>query len=241
MIDAAELRAAAQAMKWFAIRTTPGAQMSQREYWHEPSASALKGQTRGKGYRIASSLNPERSAVELALEGAGFTYYMPVEFVAVRNRLRKGVYDLKRFALLKGYAFVTDITTDAQIAKLLKLPGVRSLVANEMGVPYPIPAWDIHRLRMFEQNSRAEATERARKLTLNETRDERKAKKNAARAARQKLFHGRQVKLLWGDKIGREATVQAWHDEEHVRVLVHALDAAPELSTVPYEYLRIAS
>jgi len=221
-------------VNWFAITTMPGAQLPQREYWAETT-----GPGRGKGYRIVSSTNPERSAVELALEGAGFTFYMPAEYAAVRNRHRKGVYELRRFALLKGYAFVTEIEEDDQWSRLLNTPGVRSVIMCD-GRPFPISAIDIFRLRMFEANSRAAAETRARNLTRNEARDGRKNSKKAAKAARQKLFPGRSVKILWGDKVGRDATVAAWHDEEHVRVMIDQLDAAAEAVTLPYEFLRAA-
>ena len=52
-------------MTWNAIRTSPGAQMPQREF-------AVQTTSRGKGYRIVPSLNPNQSAVERALADAGF-------------------------------------------------------------------------------------------------------------------------------------------------------------------------
>ncbi len=224
-------------MNWYAINTTPGAQLPQREYWVEPTAAGLKGWQHGKGYRIASSTNPERSAVELALEAKGITFYMPAEYLAVRNRHRKGLYELRRFALLKGYAFVTEIDSDEGWARVLDTPGVRGIISSD-GRPFPISAMDIFRLRMFEANSRAAAEYTVKLRTRNEARDGRKGNKKAAKAARQKLFPGRQVKVLWGDKVGREATVAAWHDEEHVRVMVSQLDAATETVTVPFAFLK---
>lgn len=226
-------------MTWYAIRTAPGAQMPRREYWAEPLPSAIKGEHRGKGYRIASSTNPERSAVETALENAGFTFYMPAEFTAVRNRRSKGLYEVRRFALLKGYVFVTEVASDQDWSRLLSLPGVLGMVSSG-DKPFPIDDLDIFRLRMFEVNSRAEATARAARLTTIEAREGRKDRKKAAKAARRKLFPGKPVRLIWGDKVGREATVAAWHDEEHVRVLVEQLDAVGESVTVPYDFLRAA-
>jgi hypothetical protein len=45
---------------------------------------------------------------------------------------------------------------------------------------------------------------------------------------------------VWGDRIGREATVQAWEDEDKERVLLDSLEAS-ETITVPFEYLKAAS
>lgn len=226
-------------MNWYAIRTAPGAQMPQREYWAEPSVSAIAGRPRGKGYRIRSSVNPTKSAVELALDAAGVVHYMPAEYSAVRNRQKKGVYEVRRFAMLKGYAFVSEIETDEDWARVLYAAGVQGAVCNA-GEPFPISSMDIHRLRMYEANSRMEAEAKAKRLSTNEARDMRKEKKKAARSARRKLFPGKSVRLIWGDKIGREATVAGWKDDEHVRVLLGQLEAADAPIVVPYEFLKAA-
>jgi len=227
-------------MTWYAIRIKPGAQRPQREYWREPNESALKGERRGRGYRIASSINPERSAIETALERAKITFYMPAEFAAVRNRRRKGLYETRRYALLKGYVFVGEMETGEQWSRLLSLPGVQGVVSSwPDGRPVPISTMDIHRLRMFEAYSRAEAEERAKRLTTTEAQKGRRAARKAAKAARRKLFPGRQVRIIWGDKVGREATVAAWHDEEFVRVLAQELDGAVQSVTVPYDFLKV--
>lgn len=225
-------------MTWYAIRTTPGSQAPRRERWVEPSASALKGQTRGKGYRIASSIDPERSAIEMALETAGIVHYMPAEFAAVRNRHRKGLYELRRYALIHGYAFVSEMEMDAQWARLLAIPGVKDVVMTADGKPYPIDAMDIFRLRMFEAHSRAAAADLAKRLSAHEEREGRKAAKKAAKAARKKMFPGRAVRLIWGREVGRDATVTAWQGEEHVKVLVQKLDGADKTVTVPYGFLK---
>lgn len=212
--------------------------MPQREYWPEPSKSALNGERRGKGYRIRSSVNPERSAIERALEEAGFTFYMPAEFAAVRNRRKAGLYETRRYALMKGYAFVAEIN-DLNQRRLLDVPGVRGIVASDSGHPYVISSTDLHRLRMYEHNSRHEAQAKVARLSGNEENAIRAKRKVAIRGARKKLFPKREVKLIWGDKVGREATVQAWRDQDQVEVLLSSLDAAPETITVPYEYLKV--
>lgn len=223
-------------MTWYAIRTKPGAQQPKREYWPEPSKSALNGRARGKGYRMASSTNPEMSAVETALEAKGFTFYMPAEFVASRKRRQTNVYELRRFALLKGYMFVSD----PDWSKLMKIPGVQGIVGDE-GVPFPISAMDLFRLRMFEANSRAVAENTVRSLSGAEERLAREQRKVIARNTRKKLHKGRVVKLIWGEKVGRDATVQAWEDQDHVRVLLQSLEASPETIVVPFEHLKAAS
>lgn len=224
-------------MSWYAIRTKPGAQVPRRERWKEPSISALKGKMHGCGYRIVSSLNPERSAIEDALESAGFTFYMPAEFVAVRKRDKKGLYELRRFALMKGYAFIMGAGTDQELAKLRDIRFVQGVVANQFGRPYAIGSMDMFRLRMYEQNSRAEAVAKVAALSKEEETRQRHAHKAIAKAARKKLFPGRDVKLIWGDKVGRDATVAAWQDQESVRVILQGLDEA-ETITVPYEFLK---
>ena len=225
-------------MTWYAIRTAPGAQQPTRERWAEPTASALDGRARGKGYRIASSTNPERSAVERALERDGFTCYMPAEFAAVRNRDNKGLYRLRRFALLKGYAFVAELSA-ADWRRLLAVPGVLGYVADSGGKAIAIDPMDIHRLRMYEANSRAEAQAKVDSLSRADERLLKEHRKTIAKAARKKLFPGRDVKLIWGEKVGREATVAAWHDHETVRVILHGLETA-ETVTVPFEFLKAA-
>lgn len=224
-------------MAWYAARTIPGAQQPQREYWPEPSASALKGSPRGKGYRIATSLNPEQSAVERALERAGFVHYMPAEFVAVRNRHKKGLYDVRRYALMKGYVFIGEMREN-DWQRLLDVPGIRSVVTDLDGYPYPINMLDIHRLRMYEHNSRQEATAKAKKLAMDDEKTRQAKRKIALKGAKRKLFPGRDVVLIWGDKTGREATVQAWHDQDQVRVLLRNLDASLETVSVPYNFLK---
>lgn len=223
-------------MKWFAIRTKPGFQVPQREYWTEPNASALKGKTRGVGYRMRSSVNPEQAAIETHLERAGFVHYMPAEFVAVRNRNKKGLYELRRFALLKGYAFVAEVD-EAGWYRLLDVPGVHSVVADISGKALPIRSLDIHRLRMYEQNSRAVANAKVAALTKGSETQARRERKAISKATRKKLFPGREVKLIWGDKVGRDATVAAWQDEDFVKVVLKGLQEA-ETVTVPFEFLK---
>lgn len=225
-------------MTWYAIRTMPGFQAPNRERWPEPSASALKGQRRGRGYTIASALNPDMSKIEANLEVAGLVYYMPVEYIAVRNRSKARLYELRRFALLKGYMFV-ELAADEDWHKLSKVIGIKGIVGN-CGQPFVITALDLFRLRMYEQSSKAAAKAKAESLSKAGDRLIRDQRKIAVRGARKKLFPGRDVKLLWGDYVGRDATVQAWNDADQVSVLLSSLDAA-ETITVPYEYLKVAS
>jgi transcription antitermination factor NusG len=220
-------------MTWFAVRTLPGAQQPKREYWTEDAERTRKG------YRIRSGVSADYSAVELALKDAGFTYYMPVEFAVVRNRHKKGSYELRRFALLKGYLFVGDME-DRDWPRLTEVPGIRGVVASG-GKAFSVNTMDLHRLRMYEARSRAEAEAKATSLSGAEDRLVREKRKFIARSARKKLFPGRDVKLIWGDKVGREATVQAWDDQDKVRIILKSLDDAPETITVPYEFLRAAS
>src|SRR5690606_23147965 len=87
--------------RWYAVRTVPGSQKPQREFVTEITGSK-------KGYRIVPSLNPNYSAIELALSKSGFIYYMPAEKRLVRDRRRTDLYKTRRFALMVGYVFVRD-------------------------------------------------------------------------------------------------------------------------------------
>lgn len=225
-------------MTWYAIRTMPGFQAPHRERWPVPSATALKGQARGRGYTIATELDHSRSKIEANLAEAHFTYYMPCEYMAVRNRKKAGLYELRRFALLKGYVFVE--LADEDWFRLYDVLGVRGVVEN-CGQPFAISHLDMFRLRMYEQNSRAVAVAKAESLSKAGERLEREQRKGVIKGARKKLFPGREVKLIWGDKAGREATVQAWEDQDKVKLLLDNLESATETITVPFEFLKVAS
>jgi transcription antitermination factor NusG len=223
---------------WYAVRTMPGFQAPHRERWPEPNASALQGKQRGRGYIIASAITPDRSKIEANLDDAGFVHYMPAEYVAVRKRQKAGLYELRRFALLKGYIFVE--LADRDWLRLYDVPGIRGVVEN-CGHPFAISTLDLFRLRMYEQNNRAVAQAKVDSLSKAGERIEREKRKGVIKGARKKLFPGREVKLIWGDKAGHDATVQAWEDQDQVRVLLSSLEAATETITVPFEFLKAAS
>lgn len=226
----------AKAATWYAVRTLPGWQRPKREYWTECEDENGKPVGCRKGYRIVSGLSSAHSAVELALSDAGFIHYMPAEFASVRNRKGNG-YMLRRFPLLKGYAFVEMRETDW--LRLESVPGIRGVVGNN-GVPFSIGGLDLYRLRMYEAKSRAEAQAKVDSLNKSGERLERERRKLISRKARHKLHAGREVKLIWGEKVGREATVEAWEDNQNVRVILKSLEATDEIITVPYEFLKIA-
>lgn len=224
--------------RWYAVRTMPGFQAPHRERWTEPSLSALNGVSRGCGYTVVSTLDHSRSKVEANLDEARFTFYMPSEYTAVRNRKKAGLYELRRFALLKGYIFIE--LSDADWLRLYDVPGVHGVVEN-CGQPFAINALDMFRLRMYEQNSRAAALAKAASLSKAGERLIREKRKGIIKGAKKKLFPGREVKLIWGDKVGHEATVQGWNDQDQVKVLLNSLEAATETITVPFEFLKAAS
>lgn len=229
-------------MSWYAIRTMPGAQMPKREYWpvsEDEEGNPLRGK---KGYRIVSGANPDYSAVELALKDKGLSFYMPVEYAAVRNRHKKHTYELRRFAMLKGYMFVEAVDDPDCVpwSAAIGVNGVRGFVADYSGRPFAISTMDLHRLRMIEDSSRREAEAKVKSLSTATERIAREQRKTAARGAKRKLFPGRPVKLIWGEHVGRDAVVQSWADQDMVRALLTTLDGASETITVPYEFLKIA-
>jgi transcription antitermination factor NusG len=216
----------------------PGYQAPHRERWPEPSATALEGHARGRGYTIASAIDPSRSKIEANLEAKGFTFYMPVEYSTVRNRTKPLLYELRRFALLKGYVFVELADTDW--LRLYDVVGVKGVVENA-GRPFAISMMDMFHLRMYEARSKGAAEKEAAAKSRGAEKHEREKRKAIVKGARKKLHAGREVKLIWGDKVGREATVQAWEDQDKVKVILKSLDAAEETITVPFEFLKVAS
>lgn len=225
-----------KAATWYAVRTLPGWQRPKREYWTECEDENGRPVGGRKGYRIASGLASDHSGVELALADAGFVHYMPAEFAGVRDR-KSGGYTLRRFPLLKGYVFVEMM--DADWLRIEDVPGIRGVVGNN-GVPFAVELMDLHRLRMYEAKSRAEAQAKVDSLNKRDERLDRERRKLISRKTRHKLKAGREVKLIWGEKVGRAATVEAWEDQQHVRVILKGLEAAEEIITVPYEFLKIA-
>lgn len=133
--------------KWYAVRTIPGSQKPQREFAVETTMLDKDGKPRGKGYRIVPSLNPNYSAIELALSKAGFTYYMPAEKRLQRDRLKPYLWKTRRFALMVGYIFVRD---PYSISKLIDVPGVAGLVTDMDGNPHVIDLLDMLKIRSAE-------------------------------------------------------------------------------------------
>ncbi len=133
-------------MTWYAIRTMPGAQMPQREFAVEATPLAKNGRPRGKGYRIVPSLNPRLSAIERALDEAGFIHYMPVEKRLIRDRRKPDLWKTRRFALLLGYVFIKG---PCNFLRLQDLPGVAGIVGT-CGRPQLVDVVDILTLRTAE-------------------------------------------------------------------------------------------
>ncbi len=185
---------------WYAIRTGPGAQMPQRDYERQPTKSK-------QGYRLVSSLDRNVSAVEKSLTRAGFVHYMPVMTKVVRNRRKTGDFSTHRNAMLQGYVFVYGVTNWPKL--LTETPGVQGVVAIN-GEPLPIRVSDIVLLRTIEAASEALADEQIEKLRLQEAREERKQRSVSVAAAKRRYRAGSRVRVLWGDAVGRGATVTGW-------------------------------
>ncbi|MFD9897483.1 transcription termination/antitermination NusG family protein [Mesorhizobium sp. NPDC059025] len=147
-------------MNWYAIRTVPGSQKPQREYAVETTSLDKDGRPRGKGYRIVPSLNPNYSAVELALSRSGFTYYMPAEKRLQRDRLKPYLWKTRRFALMVGYIFVRD---PQNWSKLLETPGVVGAVTNGEGKPLVVDFVDMLKIRSAEGAAEAAFDDQLRK------------------------------------------------------------------------------
>lgn len=222
--------------KWFAVRTAPGAQMPRREYAVESTTLDKEGKPRGKGYRLVPSIDPSHSAIEKALTERGFVSYMPVEFKVVRNRAKTDAYTIRRFPLLPGYVFVYDVRDWLTLRD--KTPGVAGVVRTCEGVPLPISVLDIITLRTIEARSEAKADHDIGAIARSNDKAARKQVAAALMIAKRKLTPGKQVKVLWGKAVGREATVAGWADGQRVRTILSTLDGAEEIS-LGYDEVRL--
>lgn len=144
---------------WYAIRTEPGSQKPRREYAVEQTATDKDGKPKGKGYRIVSSLNPNMSAIETALEAEGFDCWMPAEKRLVRDRKHTDLWKVRRFALMVGYVFVKE---PHDFGKLMNTPGVQDIVKNGNGEPLAIDFLDILTVRAAEAEADVEFDRRSR-------------------------------------------------------------------------------
>lgn len=141
---------------WYAIRPVPGSQKPQREFVVEITGKKPDGSVR---YRIAPSLNPNYSAIELALSKAGFTYYMPAEKRLQRDRRKPYVWKTRRFALMVGYVFVRD---PGDWRRLLETPGVAGIVADMDGNPRTMRLEEMLKIRSAEGAAEAKFDEELR-------------------------------------------------------------------------------
>lgn len=211
---------------WHAIRTSVGAQLPRREYTVDKTET-------GKGYRISPSLNTKMSAIERALNDIGVQHYMPAEFRMIRNRKKTGIYELRRFALIPGYVFVHGVT---DWLTLRNAPGVAGIVAID-GVPLQISIVDIITLRTIEAMSQAHADRAVLRVNSAERAQVvRDASKAMARAKR--MFNpGACVKIMWGDFMGKDATISGW-DGGKLKAIVAGLDAAV---SVAFDHVKLVA
>lgn len=217
-------------MIWYAIRTVPGSQMPKREFVVETT-------TRGKKYRIVSSLDPRRSAIEKALSDAKIPFYMPAEYRAVRDRSKTHAYTLRRYPMFPGYVFLPNLRDD-EWSKLEKVPGVVGVVCS-MDVPLQFGGnGEIIRLLTIEGNSHVTATEKIEKWKQDEDRELRKAATKAVAAAKRRISTGTRVRVMWGKHAGREAVVQRWESNGTIRAILDTLEAGTVVG-IPHDYTEI--
>lgn len=126
--------------------------MPQRDYHVESTKLRKDGRPRGKGYRIVPDLDPRMSAVEKALNRAGFDCYMPAEKRLIRDRRKPDLWKSRRFALMVGYVFVHDPWS---FVELEATPGVIGIVGSA-GRPLAIDILDILALRTMEAKAEVE-------------------------------------------------------------------------------------
>jgi transcription antitermination factor NusG len=167
-------------MYWLAVKTVPGSQKPQREFVVEPTSLGADGRPRGKGYRIVPSLDPNISAVERALDKAGFTYYMPAEKRLVRDRRHTDLWKVRRFALMVGWLFVHAKVDDATISALLNTPGVDGIVSCA-GRPLKLTLAEILLVRAAEADAEVDFDTQTREAR-------KKLRKNAKTDPRLKML-----------------------------------------------------
>lgn len=214
----------------------PGAQQAQRQYIVETTQVRRNkaGEPITKGYRIVPSIDPTVSAIERALKDAGVTHYMPATKRVIRNRRKTGSYTTKRLPLLPGYVFVSGVVNSQQLAGI---PGVAGIVGCE-GVPYPISVVDIMALRTVEAHDEAAAEIEIAKLEREEDKAAKKATQKALTKAKRVFSSGSRVRVLWGEAIGREATILNWSDTEKVNAIVAGLESAGVMA-LPFDTIRL--
>jgi transcription antitermination factor NusG len=216
---------------WYAVRTAPGAQMPQREYIVEKLIDE-NGKPRGKkGYRIVPSLNPNKSAVERALEDARIVHYMPCETKVIRDRHKTARWTTRRYPIVPGYVFVAGVE---DWPALEAVPGVVGCVSC-MGWPVPFYASEILTLRTIEAHSIWVAdTEMEKHRRLAHAKSLRVAQKALA-SARKTFLPGKRVKVLYGPHTGRLATLAGWDDGHKVRAIIEGLESHEVL---PFDSVR---
>jgi transcription antitermination factor NusG len=221
-------------MTWYAIRTSPGAQMPQREYAVEKTSDPDDAKKRGKGYRIVPSLNAKMSAVERALNDIGVQHYMPAEYKVVRNRKKTGIYELRRFAMLPGYVFVYGVM---DWLTLRDAPGVADVVAID-GVPLQVSIVDIITLRTIEAKSQAKADREVAQVNSSAKADAVRASDKALKLAKRRISSGQRVKVMWGAQAGREATILGWDEQQQLKAIVDNLESAVSL---PFDTVKLVA
>lgn len=207
---------------WYAVRTAPGSQSPKRRYTLEPTSLGKDGRPKGKGYRIVPSLDPNKSAVELALDERGISHYMPAEFRAIRLRRQTHTYTVRRFPMMPGYVFVHGVS---DWMSLHETPGVIGVVGL-YGEPAKIIGdnSEIIRLMAKEGISRLEAVDQIEKWQNQEVRERNKAQVKAIKVAKRRISTGSRVRIMWGPHVGKDAEIQAWEADGMVKALIEDMD-----------------
>lgn len=230
-------------MAWYAIRTSPGAQVPQREFAVEKTAvrKNKRGEQINKGYRIVPSLNPKVSAIENALIAAKIDHYMPADFKVIRNRKKTRGHIIRRYPLLVGYVYVR-ISNDADWYKIgsKELSCVVAGRVENNGKPLEISVVDILALRTIEGRKQMEADRELHKRTSAAKAELVKTASKALSAAKRRINPGVRVKVQWGKLAGREAIVQGWEDQERVRVIAEGLENS-QVMAIPVDTVKLVA
>lgn len=217
------------AQPWYVVRTAPGSQQPQREY----TVHATRGP---KGYRLVPSLNPNISAVERALRDNGFTHYMPVERRLVRDRRKHSLWKPRRFAILIGYVFVTDVH-DWRL--LEETPGVVGIVGIK-GEPLAMPDEDMAKLSAMEAKCEELYEQEVERRKLVETKALAARNKLPRSKARDMFPVGATVEVTEGFLRGYTFTVAGLDRDGRLRAIAEELNALGTIS-LPVSDVRLVA
>lgn len=190
-------------MTWYAIAISPSAT--------RPARTVHLSRGPRNGLRTASRYSETKFQIERDLADCGFHSFVPADTLSIRDR-KNGGYVLRRFPMLRGYAFILN---PHDWASLEAVKGVCGLLGSG-DVPIRIPDHEIASLSLAETNSRqlAEQAESMRSAKL----------KRLSRAMASKAFpKGMEVEIDHPTLGLQRATIQSATGRKTIKAMAHFL------------------